>query len=371
MRSYEAALRAFDAKAFWQENKACFQPFSTDKPRVAACFMFEDHFLLNLLAIENTNQYYDDMPYRLACHVRANDILEEALGARFYPEDNIAYMKSEFEVRLGAARVITRGNTPWIEPRVEDVEGIKALIDRVAKMDMRRDAIDPAWYEIREDFRQKTGRRMRFEQGWNGPATIACSVLGTTNLCFYLYDEPEVMRDFFEVVGAQYIAYREAVTLADSGVVDRAGIGINDDSCYIFTPADHARYCVPFQKRFYEAFAPAPAHLRRHHSDSAMQHLIENLGAMGVNEVNIAPDIQATQIRERLPGAVIHGQIHPFLLKNGSPEDIVEKIRHDIRTVGTDGGLVETVVGVIPEGTPLENMRLLLWAVQEYGRYGQ
>ncbi len=362
-------MNDLDVRAFWQENERCFAPFSTDKPRTPLTFWLDDHFMHGVVELPSTARYYQDLVYRLEVHRECNRRLRPALGKDFYPEDKIQYKKGEFEVLCGARRVIAEGITPWIESSIASIDDVKALIARLATYDMRSMAISDEMQAARRQFELQTGVRLLFEHSWTGPATLACNILGTTNVCLFMLEETDVMAELMSVLCDQYIAYREAVASADNGQVDRSGIGVNDDCCYLFPPRLYERLCAPFLARFFAAFAPEPRHKRRQHSDSPMGHLMPILNDLGVNEVNFGPTLHPAAIRQGMPRAVIHGQIPPFLLRDGSPEEIIATVRRDVESVGGDGGLVECPAGAVVVGTPPENLRTYMWAVQTYGKH--
>lgn len=367
--SRESWQRDLDARSFWQENEQCLAPFSMAKPRVPLTFWLDDHFMQGIVALPSTARYYTDFEYRRVVHRACNRLLAPVLGKQFYPEDEILYHKGEFEVLCGARRVIKQGMTPWLETTVSSIADAKALTARLARLDVGKAAITDEMRQIKQQFHERTGARLRFEHSWTGPATLACNVLGTTNVCYWMMDETDALADFMTVLCHRYIEYREAVVTEDRGAVDRAGIGVNDDCCYLFPPRHYERLCAPFLARFFAAFAPAPQHRRRQHSDSDMAHLMTILNDLGVNEVNVGPTIQPLAIRRAMPRAVIHGQIPPFVLRDGTAADIIAAVQRDIESVGGDGGLVECPAGAVPVGTPLENLRQYVWAVQTYGRY--
>jgi len=354
-------------KEFWLENERCGEPFSTDKPRAPLALIFEDHFVTNLVPIESTARYYADPAYMIDIHRRANDILEKEIGRRFYSDDSAYYIKGAFEVLMGARRVIREGNTPWLETRVEDIEDVKKMIRAAEKWEA---AIPGAWKLEKEKLRKNHGKRLLFAHPANGPATIACNLLGTNNLCMFMMDEPEMMDDFFAVTAEKYMEFYDAAMLEDNGVVGREGFGVNDDNCYLFPPRQYERFCAPFLEKLFRRYAPAPGHVRRQHSDSAMGHLMGSLNALGVNEVNFGPELHPAAIRKAMPKAVIHGQIPPFALRNGTYEDIVDYVKRDFEAVGGDGGLVVSLAGAVPESTPLRQIRNLMAAVEKYTRYG-
>jgi len=358
---------SFDLQAFWRENRQCFEPFSTRKPRVGLTWILEDHFITHLVPMESTVRYYTDPGCTIDMHVQANDLLEREIGARFYPEDVVYYIKGTLEILLGARRVIHESNTPWIESDVQTIDDVKALIDRAARLDLLS-AVPDEWRRQKETLRRERGKTLYFGHGISGPATMACNLLGTTNTCLFIMDQPDVMEAFFEMLAEKSVEFCAAFQMEDTGMVRREGFGINDDDCYLFPPRQYERFCAPFVKKLFDAFAPAPHHPRRQHSDSAMGHLMGILNDLGVNEVNFGPEIPIADIRRAMPRAVIHGQMPPFTLRNGSPEDILRRVREDIDLAGHDGGLIESPAGVVPESTPLRNLRAYMWAVQEYGR---
>ena len=93
------------------------------------------------------------------------------------------------------------------------------------------------------------------------------------------------------------------------------------------------------------------------------------LNDLGVNGVNLGPTIHPLEIRKAMPKAIIHGQIPPFTLKNGTTEEIIESVRCDIDSVGQDGGLVECPAGSVVAGTSFETLLVYMWSVETYGKY--
>jgi uroporphyrinogen decarboxylase len=363
--------QSFDLKNFWKENRECFKPFSTDKPRVPLAIMFDDHFLLHLVPVESALRYYTDPSYTIDVHCRANDVLEREIGLRSYSEDKIYYIKGAFEVLLGTKRIIQEGNTPWLESPVESIDDVKELIMRAEAWDVKRNAIPDEWKREKEKLHINRGKQLLFGHGMNGPAVLACNMIGMTNLCVFMIEEPEVINEFFTVAAEKYIEFNEAVMLEDNGYVSREGLGVNDDTCYLFPPEQYERFCVPFLKKCFDHFAPLPHHRRRQHSDSNMPHIMPFLNNLGVNEVNFGPEIHPLDIRKALPGAMIHGQTPPSVLRNGTNEEIIRYVKRNFDTIGDDGGYVESLAGVIQESTPLENIRNYMHAVHTHTRYNK
>ena len=58
------------------------------------------------------------------------------------------------------------------------------------------------------------------------------------------------------------------------------------------------------------------------HSDSAMGHLLDQQYELGIRAVNYGGEVDVALIREKMPDAYIQGHMPPFLLRNGSPDEI-------------------------------------------------
>ncbi|MCL2665585.1 MAG: hypothetical protein FWE82_08230, partial [Defluviitaleaceae bacterium] len=298
----------------------------------------------------------------------ANDILEDGIGARFYPEKSILCVKGSFEVIMGSHPEIREGNPPWLEPAARDIDGVKKLIRKAEKTDIKK-AIPEIWHEKKRKLQDEHGIKLLFSHGPNGPATMACNILGTTNMCIYIMENPDVMDAFFDVMTARYTEFIETAASEDNGFVSREGIWINDDNCCLFPPKVYERFCAPMLARLFEQFAPLPIHTRCHHSDSSMSHLMGILYGLGVNAVNLGPNIHPRAIRETMPKAFIYGQTPPFILRNGTADQINEYVRRNFECIGGDGGYAESLAGVIAESTPLENIRAYMSAVERFTQY--
>ncbi len=56
-----------DMQAFWDENQLC-ENFTNQKPRCAASFSPDDHWLFEFMAVPSTLRYYHDKTYRDDLH---------------------------------------------------------------------------------------------------------------------------------------------------------------------------------------------------------------------------------------------------------------------------------------------------------------
>jgi uroporphyrinogen decarboxylase len=141
------------------------------------------------------------------------------------------------------------------------------------------------------------------------------------------------------------------------------GWWITDDNAALFNRRLYREYCFPVLRQVLDAFAPGDAR-RYQHSDSAVGHLLEMQYDLGIRAVNYGPTVDAGLIRAKMPEAYIIGQMPPFLLRNGSPEEIRAQVRSDFLKAGASGGLEIATAGSLAAGTGLGRMRWLMQVVQ-------
>lgn len=361
----EVAVSGLDVKQFWAENERCFGRFDVHKPRVPISFWLDDHFLLEAMRLPSTLRYYRDEQYRLSVHRAYNQITRRILGRTFYDEDP-APQPVRFEVLMGAKWEMREGGTPWLESEVKDERDLKRVVERMERMEVEREMFAGEWPARVEAYLETHDALPPMGGGSRAPVTMATSILGTENFCYFLYDEPELMTRFFEALSKNLVRYQLALRkLTGNG---RSGYSFTDDNCYLMTPELYRKFAMPAMERILSALAPGKDDVRHQHSDSDMGHLMPLLNELGINAVNLGPNIDPRDIRRAMPEAVIEGQIPPFLLRNGTKEEIFEAVRQDIEKVGADGGLVECTAGSVTGGTPLENILAYMEAVDRYGR---
>jgi hypothetical protein len=74
-------------------------------------------------------------------------------------------------------------------------------------------------------------------------------------------------------------------------------------------------------------------------------------------------------IREKMPDAIIHGHMPPFLIRNGRPDEIRQRLVDDFKKAGQTGKLNITTAGSLAAGTGVGRMRFLMQVVQNDCRY--
>jgi len=356
---------SLDPEAFWVENELC-QEFTIDKPRCGLIFSPDDHWLFEFLEVNSTVRYYHDKTYRDSLHKEANRWLMEYAGKTYFDEDTWQTSPKRIENLFGSEFAYHENSTPWLTPATNDPDEFARILDRAEAVDMTSWAL-PEEYRAEWEQRKSDGKSLpSLGGGSRGPATIMTSVLPVETLFFWFVDHPELMRRFRDILAQKMIELNQ-VLRAFSGN-DQPGWYILDDNSALFNVRLYKEYCYPVLERVLEILAPGDSR-RYQHSDSPMGHLIEMQYALGIRVVNYGPTVDSGLIREKMPDAMIHGQVPPFLLRNGSPDAIRQQVREDFRQAGQAGGLTITTAGSLAAGTGVGRMRWLMQVVQEDCRY--
>ena len=359
-----------DVEAFWEENARC-HAFTTDKPRCALSFSPDDHWIFEFVDVPSTLRYYHDTAYRNALHKEVNAVTQEYVGRAFFNEDTWDNEPHRIENLFDCVFTYYEGGTPWLTAvndgdGPEDVAAFARILDKAEATDMRAWAL-PEPYLAEWEARKAAGKPLpRLGSGSRGPATIMTSILKPETVFYWIYDHPDLMRRFRDILAEKMVEFN--TVLREFSGNDQPGWWITDDNCALFNKKLYREYCFPVLKRVLEAMAPGNAR-RYQHSDSAMGHLLEMQYELGIRAVNYGPTVDAGLIRAKMPDAYIFGQLPPMMLRNDSPEEIRQYVINDFQKAGATGGLEIATAGSTAAGTGVGRMRWLMQIVQENCRY--
>jgi uroporphyrinogen-III decarboxylase len=356
-----------DLEAFWAENAVCSAAYTTAKPRLKFSFAVGEDIIKSTVGITDHSRFYLDFDYQQQVRAEASIIWEKEVGVTIGPAINVG---SVTYASLFGGKVVYPDNAPpWIEPVIESKEDILATVRRMEDAELTELGIMPRWLEWRQRILERYGVHLGHGSGFHGPATMSAMLCGTTRFLYFIQDYPDLMKTLYETiaeVGVRFMSKMRELT-----GLQGAGAALYDDDSALLSPGLFAEYEFPVLARWYKEFAPEARDRRYFHSDGDMSHHLERLNALGITNVNLGPAVDLEQIREQMPDTVIHGHWPPLLWRNGTPEEVIERIKGDFSKVGRDGGMVVAPAGSINEGTPFENIRAAMFAVQTYCRLDQ
>jgi uroporphyrinogen decarboxylase len=297
-----------------------------------------------------------------------NQITKQYVGQTFFDEDTLENNPRRIENLFRCEFTYREGSTPWLTPVTNDPDEFARILDEAEATDLHTwtfsDAFRSEWEQ-----RRREGRTLpSLGTGSRGPATIFTSVLEVETAIFWMLDHADLMHRFRDTLADKMVELN--VILREFSGNTEPGWWITDDNSALLNRKLYREYCVPVLEKVLQAMAPDNAR-RYQHSDSAMGHLLDMQYALGIREVNYGPTIDVAYIREKMPDAVIKGHMPPFLLRNGTPDDIKQRVLDDFQKAGATGGIVMTTAGSLAAGTGVGRVRWFMQMVQDHCRYDQ
>jgi uroporphyrinogen decarboxylase len=372
-------LAPVDLDRFWADQaRAIAAPFCRDIPQCPLGMMMSGECVYDELGIpEDFWRYNHDEAWRLSLNKAYNDKSEQIVGRRLLnekpgppPENQWPAFKPLHEVF--EAKNIWHSGSWWLEQSARTPDELKALLDRVeARLPAMRDFLLPPEWHAAKPRLQALGVPSPLYRGQRGPVTFATSIFGLENLMFLLIDEPDLAERFRNAIRDSMLAIARVLDEEAGFTPETAphGFSFFDDNCYLLTPDMYEFFGYPVLEALFRRYSPTPGDRRYQHSDSAMGHLLPLFSRLNMTGVNFGPTVPAADIRRHLPGAIIEGQMAPFTLSRNNEPQIVAEFLRDFDMTRDSRGLRFTTAGSINNGSRLTSMRLIMAAIQRYGRY--
>ncbi|GMV82511.1 MAG: hypothetical protein AMXMBFR7_36950 [Planctomycetota bacterium] len=371
-------LAPLDLERFWADDVlAHVNPFGVDIPQVPLGIRMGLDCVFDELGLEEDyHRLLHDAEWSTEVCRAYNDKAERIVGKRLLreqprdPKQKYPAVKGLHDVF--EAREVWHGQSYWLNQSARNTEELEALLDRVDERDIRRCILPPNWAEEKVRL-QARGILPPLYRDQRGPVTFAMSVFGVENLIFLCLDRPETAARFRDVILRVMLDIARVLDEEAGFEPEQAppGFSFRDDNCCLLNAELYEFFGYPILKEIFNRYAPGSQDRRYQHSDSAMGHLLPLLGPQGLNLncVNFGPTLSVAEIRAHCPGAVIHGQLAPFTFSRNQEEDMILECLRDMEQARAKRGLVFTTAGSINNGSRLTGMRLIMAAIQRFGRY--
>ena len=359
------------------QAKARAAPFGEDIPQCPLGIWMSGECVYDELGVpEDFWRYSHDEEWRLSLNKAYNDISEKILGKRLLNENAGDPSKNYPPVKglhdLFEAKNIWSAESWWLQQSAHGEEELSALLDRVeGRLENLRDFLLPDNWEEEKARLMALDLKPRLYRGQRGPVTFAASVFGAEEIVLLIHDNPTLAGRFRDLILKSMLAIGRLMDEEAGYTPEDAphGFGFADDNSLLLSPAMYEFFGYPILKGMFDRYCPDPGDSRHQHSDSAMGHLLPLLGKLRLNGANFGPTVRADEIREHLPDAVIQGQLAPFTFSRNEEVNIVAEFLRDFEMTREKRGLSFSTAGSINNGSRLTGLRLIMAAIQRYGRY--
>jgi len=376
-------LAPVDLERFWADQAiARADPFGEHIPQVAFGAICNWECVFAELGIEQDwAKYRSDLEWRLSLNKAYNDKAEVIVGRRLLNEKrpdtdrphypSIKALHDVFEMKNSWDNT---SQTYWLQKGANDADELEALLDRVEKrLENLRDFLLPDNWNVERDRLMAMGIKPSLYRSQRGPVTFATSLFGVESLIFLIHDNPDLaarLRDAIlrVMLGKSRVHDQEAGYTPETAP---RGFSFADDNSAVLNPGMYEFFGYPIVKGIWDVYSPDPKDRRYQHSDSDMGHIMPVLGRCNLTGVNFGPRVRTDEIRKYMPNAVISGQLAPFTYSRNEEVNIVAEFLRDHEMTCEKRGLVFSTAGSINNGSRLTGMRLIMAAIQEYGRFDQ
>ena len=374
-------LAPVDLEQFWAEDAvAQADPFGKNAPQVAMGAHCNALCVFAELGLELDWKRYNEEPdWQLELNRKYNDKAEKIVGKRLLSES-----RSWVEYHgAGAVRDLHHifetenvwddtSQSWWLQQAAKTPDELEALLDRVDERlkDLRPFLLTDKWPAEKKRL-QDEAKTLPLYRGQRGPVTFATSIFGAENLIFLILDNPDLAGRLRDTI-LKAMLEKARIQDEEAGFTPEDaphGFAFCDDNCALLTPDMYEFFGYPILKAVFDRYCPDPEDRRFQHSDSAMGHLLPILAKCNLSTVNFGPTLTVVEIRQHMPNTVINGQLAPFTYCRNEEVNIVAEFLRDFEMARETRGLCFATAGSVNDGSRLTGMRLIMSAIQKYGRY--
>lgn len=374
---------------FWKDEDRSHEGncFAKSNPQVALGIRMSDECVFAELGEDGQPWGYTPAERRYELNCRYNEKARQIVGRALLAENKPLPPEKQPKVTIPdykqigevfGGQYVFDGNTTWLKGSMNDAEDLAKKLKEVRALTENPEAfrkfILPAdWDERCKAVYELYGQRPSHFGGIRGPVTLATSVFGTENLLYLYYDDEGLFTEFADVIGEVVVAYVELMA-REAGMDPHNchhGFAFCDDDCQLMTPEMYEAFGYRVLKRVFDKTASDPWDWRFQHSDSAMGHLLPLLADFDLTACNFGPTVMIREIRKYMPNTRIDGQLAPFTFMRNVEEDIIAEVKRDCEMAKENDlrGVNLTTAGSINNGSLLTSMRVVMAAIQNYGRY--
>jgi uroporphyrinogen decarboxylase len=207
--------------------------------------------------------------------------------------------------------------------------------------------------------------------GITGPLTTAWLLMGYERLAYAMYDEPDLVKDIFQIT---LDFYKEAARISVAAGVDAMWVSedYGDSTRAFFRPNQFRRYVLPYFAELVEYVAGlgVPVLL---HSCGCIKEYLPDLVQTKISSLHplqrtagMDLDWVKQNYGERLCliGNIDSSRTLPF----GTPEEVAAEVRQAIDIAAPGGGYILASDHSLHDGIPVENILTMFRVGAEYGR---
>ena len=211
-----------------------------------------------------------------------------------------------------------------------------------------------------ELYKRETGDHWPI-MGWiEGCGAESADLMGLSELVFALYDEPEMVREIFEICFETAKACIEPQVKAGADI-----IGMGDAVASVLGPAVYKEWILPYERKLFDEIKRCGAKGRLHICGD-IGPILDDVATCGADIIDIDWMVDFRTAHEKLSEkAVICGNFDPVtIVQDSSPEKIKSAVHDCVKA--SEGKCIIMAGCEIPRDTPHENLAAVHEALLEF-----
>lgn len=205
-----------------------------------------------------------------------------------------------------------------------------------------------------------------------GPFTCASMLTGYENICRFVYDDPDFLKELFTLSNNFYVkAGKRIVEAGADAMIVADDLGF--DSGPFIGPEHFRKLVLPYLEEIIGELKVmgVPVIL---HCDGNINLILDDLVATGISayhpvERKAKMDLEMVKKKYGRRICLIGNVNSSSTLPYGSPEDIEEEVKECIRIAAPGGGYILASDHSLHDGIPVKNMLTMIQTAKKYGNY--
>ncbi|MEM2905930.1 MAG: uroporphyrinogen decarboxylase family protein [Candidatus Bathyarchaeia archaeon] len=270
----------------------------------------------------------------------------------FFPDFGVSMLPSGFGARL----LWKEDDAPWVYPLVHSFNEV----ERLPQPDPYRDGLMPKSIAFYRYMETRAGVELVDYGSDLGPFDTAALLRGQVEILQDMARNPALIDALMEKATRAVIDWfkvkREVV-----GALPKTRLA--DDFIGNLSPQLFNRFVAQHYRRVFEEFPSASHEL---HCDGALTQLLDELPGAGVQVLStFDPNVNLLEAKRKLGGKVcLQGNVAPFLLLRGSPDEVEEACRRKTAEGSPGGGYILSTGGETIRNTPWRNIYTMIEAAR-------
>ncbi|MFB0561502.1 MAG: uroporphyrinogen decarboxylase family protein [Candidatus Lokiarchaeia archaeon] len=197
-----------------------------------------------------------------------------------------------------------------------------------------------------------------------GPVSLLTALRGPENIYYDFVQNPDYVHEMLDITTE--FAIEEGRAQAEV----RLGLNLGDPVAGTLSPKQFDEFAAPALRKVIKTWASEGKFCALHICGD-VNHLIDKLVELGPGMLSLDSPVNLAEAKEKIAGRVVLvGNIDPVkVMLEGTQEDVKQACKECIRQAAA-GGMYMLATGCeVPPETPLENLRALMDAGREYGKY--